>query len=213
MEISGGGYSSVLVAQDISTCKNVVLKVGVAGNSLRETEIYPKLCGLGSSIDVGVKYGASNPGDAPIVKCLDEFKHAAMPDEIYYCLVFEPMATCLRELVLAFHPPLRVVKHILKDVLRGLEYLHSYGYLHGDLHDGNVLVSSCDMSTVPVDVDAMGILRLDEGSKLQAKLADLGSAYPLDDPPVHALGPCQCKSPEDLLSTDGSPSLDQKIDI
>lgn len=100
-------------------------------------------------------------------KLLDSFQISG-PNGLHTAFVFEPLGPHL-ENVLRFTPefghgetfdsdgnlckgipkiqrfPKELGKRILRNVLSGLQYLHAHGVVHGDLHRGNILVTTRDL--------------------------------------------------------------------
>lgn len=66
-----------------------------------------------------------------VLEATPEFWHGSMfPDDVF----FKNIPECQRF-------PKDLGKRVLKNVLYGLQYLHTYGIVHGDLHMGNILVT------------------------------------------------------------------------
>ncbi|KAF5640445.1 CMGC SRPK kinase [Fusarium sp. NRRL 52700] len=103
-----------------------------------------------------------------ITQLLDEFEQKG-PNGTHKCLVFEAMGPSFCQMCL-FPPgrhrmwgdkeqyPLRTAKHIFRDVLKGLSFLHKNGISHGDFQPGNVLfplknINSYDEATLGHDED------------------------------------------------------------
>lgn len=76
------------------------------------------------------------------------------PNGQHTCLVFRPMGPHLSQFIRGspqflhgdildelYVLPLPVSRKVLRDVLIGLQQLHSNGIAHGDLHPGNILVN------------------------------------------------------------------------
>ena len=84
-----------------------------------------------------------------IVSLLDSFDHQG-PNGTHQCLVFELMGPGVSQMIdlspdcqIGEHwerrMPLSWTKKILRDILLGLQRLHSLGIVHGDLSPGNIL--------------------------------------------------------------------------
>lgn len=116
---------------------------------------------------------SSSTNSACFIELLNSFQIQG-PNGLHTAFVFEPMGPHLWAVLDAtpeFHHgslfedddffkgvpkyrrfPLHLGKRILKNVLQGLKYLHSHDIAHGDLHMGNVLVTTqrleCNSSTI-----------------------------------------------------------------
>ncbi|KAG9505115.1 hypothetical protein J7337_002081 [Fusarium musae] len=126
------------------------------------------------------------------------------------------------------YPP-QTAKRILRDSLKGLAFLHKHGIAHADFQPGNMLFSlnnidSCDEATLrqkETPNERYRIKRID-GKKdrwapkylwtaepltdytsidenLKIKLADMGGAYFLNDPPKDSIVPRALRAPELVL--------------
>lgn len=116
---------------------------------------------------------SSSTDSACFAGLMDSFQIKG-PNGLHTSFVFEPMGPHLWDVLDAtpeFHHgslfedddffrnipkyrrfPKNVAKKILRNVLQGLKYLHNHGIVHGDLHMGNVLVTTrpleCNSSTI-----------------------------------------------------------------
>ncbi|KAJ4412065.1 hypothetical protein N0V82_008865 [Gnomoniopsis sp. IMI 355080] len=120
-------------------------------------------------------------------------------------------------------------KRILRNVLHGLQYLHSYGIVHGDIHMGNILVTirplECDAGTIadlkqrpedgeplkrrdgkqdlwapPYQLVPAGLLEYNS-TELDpyVKIADIGGSFRVQEPPTKIITPPEFRAPETLL--------------
>ncbi|KAL8327940.1 hypothetical protein RB597_003988 [Gaeumannomyces tritici] len=87
-------------------------------------------------------------------------------------------------------PPL--AKRVLRDMVRGLQYSHSMGLAHGDLHPANVLLGLPD-TLPPTVVEMTGIFARDMHPGFfssPAKIGDFSDSFPQDPPaPTAWCGP------------------------
>lgn len=79
------------------------------------------------------------------------------PNGTHQCLVFEPMAATMNTIIERIREfstlgdrkyPLQLLRSIVKQVLLGLDYLHSHKIVHGDLQPGNLLFAAKDLNEV-----------------------------------------------------------------
>lgn len=142
----------------------VALKISTARLSItvanRELSLYQRLTRSPTS-------NAVTPGAECFTALLDSFQITG-PNGSHTAFVFEPLGPQLED-VLRFTPefgheetldsdgnlrkgvlkfprfPKALGKRILRNVLSGLQYLHAHGVVHGDLHRGNILVTTRDL--------------------------------------------------------------------
>ncbi|KAK3938162.1 serine/threonine-protein kinase SRPK3 [Diplogelasinospora grovesii] len=187
-----------------------------------------------------------------VVALLESFNHDG-PNGRHLCLVLEPMGPSissvlnasaekidLRNLQDIKYPRLskQQTKAILRNVLRGLRFLHSNGVVHGDLQSGNMLFAIRDLSSIGVEqlrqdqtrseidvleradgkVDkwAPKYLVVEEPLKDYVlpepnqivKIADMGGAFLENDPPQSVVTPAALRAPESILGCPLSCSID-----
>ena len=82
-------------------------------------------------------------GREHVVRLLDSFKHLG-PHGAHVCMVFEVLGENLLTVIRRYNHrgiPKPIVQRIAKEVLMGLDYMHSHcGIIHTDLKPENVLV-------------------------------------------------------------------------
>ena len=92
-----------------------------------------------------------HPGRRHVVSLLDHFRHEG-PNGSHVCMVFEVLGENLLGLIKRYQNrgvPEHIVKQIAKQVLLGLDYIHSKcGIIHTDLKPENVLICIDDVEAV-----------------------------------------------------------------
>lgn len=140
----------------------VALKVGVS----RSTAVGQELAIL-QSLD----RTSSHPGKNHVQQLLDHFHHEG-PNGVHTCLVLEPMGRNLNSYVFdyeisqrktgleACEPlPLRFSRHICKQLISALDYLHSQGIMHRDVQPGNILCA------LEYEIDALSEEQVQKGTQ------------------------------------------------
>ncbi|KAJ7198320.1 kinase-like domain-containing protein [Mycena pura] len=119
-KLGHGSFSTVWMAHDRVRHQNVALKIVEARRTSKsqEMEILQRL----------------KAPRANVVQLLDVFEHTS-PNGIHQVLVMELLRP-LHYTRWEFRPIF--VRTVLRQVIEGLEFIHSRGVAHGDLHPGNV---------------------------------------------------------------------------
>ncbi|KAL9939194.1 hypothetical protein V8E36_002007 [Tilletia maclaganii] len=145
-KLGWGHFSTVWLARDFKMNRHVALKVVKSAQHYTETAL--------DEIKLLQKLVAANPnhpGRRHCVSLLDHFKHRG-PNGTHVCMVFEVLGENLLGLIKRYQhrgvPP-NIVKQIAKQVLLGLDYMHSEcGIIHTDLKPENVLICIEDVEAV-----------------------------------------------------------------
>ncbi|KAK6831608.1 hypothetical protein RU639_002859 [Aspergillus parasiticus] len=123
-----GGYSTVWLARDTRLEQYVAVKVCIADSKLREANILRAL-----------SPPSPHPGSNSIPVLLDEFELNG-PNGNHSCYTMTPARCNLREVSFSHLFPLEVARALVGGLTLSIAYMHSRGYVHGDIHLGNILV-------------------------------------------------------------------------
>ncbi|KAI1123934.1 kinase-like domain-containing protein [Nemania abortiva] len=132
-----GGYSTMWLARDVQQSKYVAVKVGVAISDEKEVGILEQLT---SPAESKGKPG----GKSMILPILDRFTVSG-PNGTHPCFVTTPAQCCLTDAREASHSglfQLDVARSLAAQLAIAVAYVHSKGYVHGDLHLKNILLES-----------------------------------------------------------------------
>lgn len=141
-----GGYSTVWLAQDTHRGEYVAVKVGVAGSRSLVREVQA-LRALSIHPDNGP--GHAHGHDA--IPCpLDEFEVRG-PNGVHPCYTMLPARCNLRETSFSALFPLDVARALVRGLVMVVAHMHSYKYVHGDIHLHNILVK------LPSSIDHLSI--------------------------------------------------------
>ncbi|KAF2494668.1 kinase-like protein [Lophium mytilinum] len=146
-KLGHGTFSTVWLARDMVEEKNVALKISCADVPAVSHE--SQTLGL-------LKAGQSDhPGRCYVTSLLDKFGIEG-PNGKHHCLVM-PVSACSASKSKDkrdgghFIFPMPVARSIAAQVLLGLDYIHSCGVIHGDLHTGNILIELPGLDQLPED--------------------------------------------------------------
>ncbi|EGC47658.1 protein kinase [Histoplasma capsulatum var. duboisii H88] len=142
-----GGYSTVWLAQDTHLKSYVAVKVGIANWHPHETKV---LQALSAPRPLSL---SAHPGRHSIPLPLDEFELHG-PNGTHPCYTMTPARCNLREVSFSRLFPLEVTRALSAGLALGIAYMHSQGYVHGDIHLRNVLVK------LPLSFDKFSIEQL-----------------------------------------------------
>ncbi|XP_061114545.1 SRSF protein kinase 3 isoform X2 [Conger conger] len=228
-KLGWGYFSTVWLCLDLRLSKEVavkVLKSGAGFTQAAQDELALLRCVCGPN--------RKHPHSQNIVQLLDEFKLAG-ENGIHVCLVLEPLGPDLHSWQKCFgNPglPLPWVKQVIKQVLQGLDYLHSQcKIIHTDIKPENILLclgkqycrpaaegavctqfpseeSPCQYSAAPVNKssDSGSISSRTKG--ISVKLADLGSSCWVYKHFCDEIQTRQYRSLEVLLGSEYGPPAD-----
>ncbi|RAK95376.1 kinase domain-containing protein [Aspergillus ibericus CBS 121593] len=137
-----GGYSTVWLARDTRLERYVAVKVGIANSLSHETKTLRVLSAPGAS--------SFHPGFLSIPSPLDEFELTG-PNGTHPCYTMTPARCNLREVSYSRLFPLDVARALSGGLVLAIAYIHSKGYIHGDIHLRNILVK------LPSSFDSLSI--------------------------------------------------------
>ena len=186
----------------------VALKIAIASceqaTTDREISLYHQLAKIGTQHN-GFQY----------LVCLQDFFVHHGPNGRHACFVFEPMGPNLSMMQDLLHRnlplktlkgswkrpfPKQFAKRALREILLGLQFLHTSGVVHGDLHMGNILVS-----IRPIGMDNTSLQRLEQSPSQGNPLRRL-------DGKVDRWAPLYLLEPASLYDYT-SPELDPQVKI
>ncbi|KAI0002628.1 kinase domain-containing protein [Xylariaceae sp. FL0662B] len=129
-----GTFSTIWLARDEQIAKYVAIKVGTADYVCKEAEILSR---ISASAIESREFGSNL---IPLV--LDRFNISG-PNGTHPCFVTTPARCSLVDTVLAssydpFQP--HVGRSLSAQLAIAVAYIHELGYVHGDLHMGNILL-------------------------------------------------------------------------
>ncbi|KAL3439695.1 kinase-like domain-containing protein [Aspergillus insuetus] len=170
-----GGYSTVWLAHDTQLKKYVALKVHVASHPPTDTKILKALSDPSQS---------QHPGYNLIPAILDEFEVHG-PNGTHKCDATPLAACCLRDLKFSRVLPMDIARALAYGLALAISFVHSRGYVHGDIHLHNVLLK------LSSTIDALSIDKLYEKyGKPETSPITRSDGEPLpDNIPTHAPKP------------------------
>ncbi|CZT14086.1 related to serine protein kinase [Ramularia collo-cygni] len=219
-KLGHGAFSTVGLAEDLSSATFVAIKIGRSDSpyAVEEIRIHKHL--------VAVDENGDSSG-SHIVKLLDNFLHTG-PNGQHVCMVFEPMGPGLssrfkegRRSMLGI--PYEEARSVVKQLLSSLDYLHQHRIAQRDLNFGNILIA-IDLSDlaktfqdntfskverhVYMHEDQPLIEFLDKHTAVTVKLSDLGAAFPFERPPDKPVVPVALRAPEIVLGSEYNHTID-----
>ncbi|KAL4886050.1 kinase-like domain-containing protein [Aspergillus karnatakaensis] len=147
-KLGSGAYSTVWLARDHVSARNVALKILISASSNVEEECSETkiLRALASKQD-------THPGHKYISTLLDKFTIVG-PNGTHHCIVTEAAGGSVaqsKEASLRWGFPVKIARAIAAQALLGLEYIHACGVVHADLHSNNILFKASNLETLGVD--------------------------------------------------------------
>ncbi|KAM5440949.1 hypothetical protein MferCBS31731_004088 [Microsporum ferrugineum] len=127
-KLGHGGFSTIWLARDIRYKKGyVALKINTADSSSQESEV---LLALAQS---------DHPCRAMIPLIRDQFELEG-PNGSHRCFVTSPARCSLDDAQDSDGFPLETARVLVAQSLMVVAYIHSRGFVHGDIHPGNILL-------------------------------------------------------------------------
>ncbi|KZF25645.1 protein kinase [Xylona heveae TC161] len=139
-KLGHGSYSTVWLAKDHLQARYVALKI-LVGAALEKNSEGKVLRALSSC-------KTDHPGRAYVSTLLDEFTING-PNGSHLCIVNEAAGCSVaqsKEASITWKFTPKVARAISAQALLGLDYIHSCGIIHGDLHSNNILFISSNFS-------------------------------------------------------------------
>ncbi|KAM9758824.1 SRSF protein kinase 3-like isoform 2-T3 [Menidia menidia] len=228
-KLGWGHFSTVWLCWDMVTRQFVALKVVKSAQTFTETaldEIKLLKCVRDSD--------SKDPKRERIVHLIDDFRLSGVTGE-HVCMVLEVLGHQLLKWIIKSNYtglPLPCVRSILRQVLQGLDYLHTKcKIIHTDIKPENILLSVDDVyiqklsantklwelpvppaltSSVINDSDVpLDLLKPQNADKILIKIADLGNACWVHKHFTEDIQTCQYRSVEVLIGA----SYDTPADI
>ncbi|KAH7375207.1 kinase domain-containing protein [Plectosphaerella cucumerina] len=133
-KLGHGSYSTTWLARHESRPGYAAVKIGTATSTQKEANVLETLA---KSLP-----GQPKPGKTLIPALIDRFEVRG-PNGSHPCLVTRPAMCSLADAVEAGdHRPFQtdVARSLAAQLAMAVAYMHSLGYVHGDLHYGNLLL-------------------------------------------------------------------------
>ncbi|GMF69250.1 unnamed protein product [Aspergillus oryzae] len=153
-KLGHGSYSTIWLARDEISNINVALKVCRANSSPREIDILAKLSNPKQPSDTGRAIISSDMGRSIIPSILGKFNNQG-PNGTHVCLVTGParmsVSDAKKESWISLFQ-LEVARAIAAQLVIAVQFIHSQGFVHGDLHRGNLFfLSSCEFTEISTE--------------------------------------------------------------
>jgi len=139
-------------------------------------------------------------GAENVIRYVEAFAHLDMHNHmcnVHPCIVYNLYGDSVKDLLEEVDSgmPIEAAKSMTRDILRGLNFIHSCGIVHADIKASNVLLT-------------MPIASLASNSEIRVVIADIGTATHTDKLFSMRIGTQEYISPEAILATDYSTPTD-----
>ena len=188
-KLGSGAFAQVWQCTDVKKGKQVAVKVLKSDSAVRD---------MGEE-EVEMLRSLKKPGSENLLEILDDFFKDG-PNGKHICIVTELLGPSLLDCLPQAGMCLENVKQVTRQVLAGLEYLHTEAkIIHTDVKPENVLLGN-NFGRTNFEREVEGI---------NVKLADLGCALRVGETYPAIVGTSEYRAPELLLEA----PYDVKIDI
>ncbi|KAF2132422.1 kinase-like protein [Dothidotthia symphoricarpi CBS 119687] len=140
-----GGYSTIWLARDERVGRYVAVKIGVASSSVscKEVDVLKALRGSREGSRAAVDGNA-------LPSVLDAFDVCGS-NGTHTCYTLTPAQGNLKEASFSRLFPIRVARALAAKLVTAVAFVHSRGFVHGDIHLRNVLIN------LPSTLDALSV--------------------------------------------------------
>jgi serine/threonine protein kinase len=137
-KLGHGASSTIWLVEDTKTCSYASLKIISAAQSASQSCV--ELVVLRHLQDT---FSEKEEGSRHVARMLDHFMHDG-PNGRHQCIVEEALGPSLASYVGFVWDeeviPADIVRQLVGQIALGVEYLHKRNVVHGDLHQGNILL-------------------------------------------------------------------------
>ncbi|KJZ80123.1 hypothetical protein HIM_00837 [Hirsutella minnesotensis 3608] len=151
-----GGYSTVWLGHDARLNRYVAIKVGISGATIPQQESSTlRALSESSVISPLIDKPTSIAANDVLPSILDEFDVRG-PNGTHKCYAVDPAQGNLKESLFNRLFPIHVARALAAKLAIAVAFVHSKGFIHGDLHLRNVLVK------LPLSFNKLSIPQLRE---------------------------------------------------
>lgn len=204
-KLGWGHFSTVWLAKDTLSTHQVALKIVKSDRHYTEAALDEIKLLEAAALLHQLEASNGNENTFPIVLLLDHFYVTGVNGR-HVCMVFEVMGETLLQVIRKHEHrglPLEDVKAIARQILFGLELLHTRcQIIHTDIKPENILLTLKPLS------ESMQTLSLSNHPKYDVKIADLGNACWVDRHFTEDIQTRQYRAPEVIIGASYSTSAD-----
>ncbi|KAF3343746.1 Sodium/potassium-transporting ATPase subunit alpha-1 [Verticillium dahliae VDG2] len=186
-----GSYSTIWLVRDEQLSKYVAIKVGTASSNHKEIDILSRLANHPA--------GDKSLGTSLIPPVLDRF-NVHGPNGTHPCFVTVPAMCSLADAIAAGdHEPFQtsVARSLAAQLAMAVAHMHSVGFVHGDLHFGNLLLQ------LPAGLDDLTVQQLYDQYDMpepEPVVPEEGQPLSLPGVPAHVYAPIWMGKPSNEIS-------------